>query len=250
MFKKTFIAIALTAGLFLTAIPTEAAPKLEIAAPEFDFGYVPQNSKISHKFTLHSAGDDSLRIIKVIPGCGCTKTPLEKSELAPGEKTDLEVIFSTGRYGSRVTKRPKIQSNVEKQVDVVIIHANVVKRPDSTQPVIIKPYKLDISQFGDKARNEMKFTITNVSDSDLNVRLIDLPKDLFEVTLAENIAAGKTAEGLLKLRPEALETPFEKSFTFECDDTETSRFTVPVKRAVKVPGASKPMTANIKKKSQ
>jgi len=250
MLKKFHIAVLLLGGLLLTAPPGEAASRLVIDAPEFDFGYVPQNSKISHKFALQSAGDDSLKIVKVIPGCGCTQTPLDKRELAPGESTDLEVIFNTGRYSSRVTKRPKIQSNDDKKVDDVIIHATVVRRPDSTQPVIVKPYKLDISQFGEKKRNEMKFTITNVSEQDLKIRLIDLAEDMFEVTVVENIGAGETAEGVLRIRPEAVDMPFEKSFTFECSDDASSRFTVPVKRAVKTPGASKPMTANIKKKPQ
>jgi len=250
MLKKPFLAIALVAGLLCTSPPAEAASKLVIDAPEFDFGYVPQNAKISHKFSLHSAGEDSLKILKVVPGCGCTKTPLEKTELGPGERTDLEVIFSTGHYTNRITKRPKIQTNGVPQFDAVIIHSNVVRRPDSTQPVVIKPYKLDISQFGDKPRDEMAFTITNVSGNDLNVRLIDLPGDLFEITLVEKIVAGGTVQGLLKLHPDALETPFEKSFTIECDDETATRFTIPVKRAVKMPGASKPMTADIRKKSK
>lgn len=250
MLKKTITAIMLVGTLVLTISTAEAAPKMMIEDAEFDFGYVPQNAKISHKFTLKSIGTDSVKIVKVTPGCGCTKTPLAKTELAPGESTELEVIFSTGRYTNRITKHPRIETNEQKGKYNVVIHSNVVRRPDSTQPVTIKPYKLDISQFGEKTRDEMAFTVTNVSDSDLKVRLIDLPKDIFEVTLAESIPAGKTAEGLLRLRPDAVNMSFEKSFTLECDDQASSRFTVPVKRSVKTPGASKPMSATIKKKSQ
>nr|MBN2277055.1 hypothetical protein [candidate division Zixibacteria bacterium] len=42
--------------------------KLAIPEPDFDFGFVPQHSKISHVFWLHSTGTDSLNIIKVSPG--------------------------------------------------------------------------------------------------------------------------------------------------------------------------------------
>jgi hypothetical protein len=49
-------------------VPPPAAPRLEIPEPEFDFGFVPQNVKISHVFWLHSAGTDTLKIIKVNPG--------------------------------------------------------------------------------------------------------------------------------------------------------------------------------------
>jgi hypothetical protein len=49
-------------------VPPPAAPRLDIPEPEFDFGFVPQNAKISHVFWLHSAGTDTLKIIKVNPG--------------------------------------------------------------------------------------------------------------------------------------------------------------------------------------
>ena len=46
----------------------QAAPHLTIKEPVFDFGFVPQHSKISHVFWLNSTGDDTLKIIKVTPG--------------------------------------------------------------------------------------------------------------------------------------------------------------------------------------
>jgi hypothetical protein len=45
-----------------------AGPKMTIGENEFDFGYVPQASKVSHDFWLHSTGDSTLKIIKVNPG--------------------------------------------------------------------------------------------------------------------------------------------------------------------------------------
>jgi len=45
-----------------------AAPRLTIPVTEFNFGFVPQNSTISHKFWLVSTGDDTLKILKVVPG--------------------------------------------------------------------------------------------------------------------------------------------------------------------------------------
>ena len=45
-----------------------AAPRLTIPQTDFNFGNVPQNAKIAHVFWLHSTGDDSLKILKVVPG--------------------------------------------------------------------------------------------------------------------------------------------------------------------------------------
>jgi hypothetical protein len=43
-------------------------PRLTISQTSFVFGYVPQHSTISHVFWLHSTGDDTLRILKIVPG--------------------------------------------------------------------------------------------------------------------------------------------------------------------------------------
>jgi len=51
-----------------------AEPQLTIPEAVFDFGYVPQNSTISHIYWLHSTGTDTLKITEVRPGCGCTAT--------------------------------------------------------------------------------------------------------------------------------------------------------------------------------
>ncbi|UCC45275.1 MAG: hypothetical protein JSU65_04980 [Candidatus Zixiibacteriota bacterium] len=102
---------------------------------------------------------------------------------------------------------------------------------------MIKPYKLDISQFSPtKIRDEMKFNITNVSDEDLKVALISKPEGLFDLKLPDKVEAGKSAQGTLKLQPEAIETSFEKSFTIELSDSKATRFTVPVKRKMQNPG--------------
>lgn len=42
--------------------------KMELLETDFDFGYVPQDSKVSHIFWLKNIGEDSLEIINVKPG--------------------------------------------------------------------------------------------------------------------------------------------------------------------------------------
>lgn len=130
-------------------------------------------------------------------------------------------------------KRPRIQTNEGPPDKYVQIITNVVPRPDSTYPIVIKPYKLDLSQFGEKVRDKIKFKISNISDQKLNLSMISYSKDYFEVKLPKSISAGKTAEGELKLKKLAIDKSFEKSFTFELNDQQKSRFTVPVKRTLR-----------------
>ena len=42
-------------------------PQLTIVEPQFDFGFAPQGSKLTHSFWLKSTGDDTLRIIQIYP---------------------------------------------------------------------------------------------------------------------------------------------------------------------------------------
>lgn len=118
--------------------------------------------------------------------------------------------------------------------------ADVMARPDSSYPIQIKPYKLDISQFGEKVRDEMKFTISNVSDHDLDLTLLAGLGQLGSVDLPKSIAAGKTASATVKLSKKGIDEDFEKSFTISLNDESKSRFTVPIKRTVKSPAAAGP----------
>lgn len=229
-----------SAGLILSlALITPAAYSAPAAAVDesaFDFGYVPQQAKISHVFKIKSIGDDTLKIIQVIPGCGCTKAPLEKSALAPGETTNLEVVFSTGAYQGRVSKHPKFVTNEPTPEHRLEFLSTVLVRPDSSYPLVIQPRMLDLSGDGSTAQEATTIRITNVSDSPVNLSLIEAPEGWFEVTLPASIPAGGSAEATVRLVEDAGPGTFEKSFTLELNDTQTSRYTVPVKR--KVSGAT------------
>lgn len=230
--------------LLLLAVGTAklaAAPRLSIAETSFDFGFSPQNAKLSHVFWLKAEGADSLNILKVVPGCGCTKAPLERSHLAGGDSTRLEIIFSTGKRRGQVSKSPSIQTNAGGPDQRVRIVTHIVTRPDSTFPIIITPYKLTLGQFTDKQRKERSFTIENISTDEIPIRLIAHPSDLFAVDLPAEIGPQSAAECSLVLKEAGLTRSFEKSFTIELGDAKKTRFTIPVKHLAKP--FSKPVTS-------
>lgn len=112
----------------------------------------------------------------------------------------------------------------------------MVAKPDSTYPIRIKPYKFDVSQFGEMSVDSREFVIENVSDTELDITLVDMPEGMFTVKLPKNVGAGETAKGLLTLSDEYLDKEFEKSLTIELNDEAKTRFTIPVKRTLRVPG--------------
>lgn len=153
--------------------------------------------------------------------------------IAVGDSTRLEIIFDTKSYSNVVSKSPRIQTNEGPPDKFVRISANVVTRPDSTYPVVIKPYKLDLTQFGEKVRSEIKFTINNVSTTNLQPTLVSAPDQLLEVVLPKSIPAGKSGEGLVVLKKSALDKAIDKSITVQFNDEKQSRFTIPVKRQIR-----------------
>jgi len=231
--KTTLSLVLVFTFLLIGAGVVSAQPKMVIPNPEFDFGYVPQHSKITHKFWMHSTGSDTLKIVNVRPGCGCTKAPLEKSELAVGDSTYVEVIYSTKTYRGKQSKRPSITTNMGTAPMRVNFTAEVVTNPQETYPIKISPYKFDISQFGEKERSKLEFKIENVSESDVNVSLIDMDDKYFKVKLPSKIKAGGTESGEVEIYDEYINSEFEKSITIELNDPDHSRFTIPVKRTIR-----------------
>lgn len=119
------------------------------------------------------------------------------------------------------------------------ITATVVPRPDSTYPIIIEPYKIDLSQLGDKVINESPVTIKNVSDKTLKIERIAAEGNYFNLDLPKEVGPGEKVTGKVELLKGAETDSFEKSFTIEVvpsdnDEAARARFTVPVKRTVRV----------------
>lgn len=64
---RLFAAFLLLAFFLLSSF-VMAQPKMYLAEEEFDFGYVPQSSRIAHVFWIKSVGDDTLKIIDIKTG--------------------------------------------------------------------------------------------------------------------------------------------------------------------------------------
>ena len=60
--------IMLLALTFLLSSLVLAQAKMYLPHESFDFGYTPQNCKVSHVFWIKSVGSDSLKIIDIKPG--------------------------------------------------------------------------------------------------------------------------------------------------------------------------------------
>jgi len=123
------LAMAPRAG-FTQSQTSGPQPSLEIAQASYNFGTVLNGPPVTHVFKLKNAGAGKLIIGQVLPSCGCTVAKPTKTELGPGETSEIDVTLSTsalnGQSGHTVTiatNDPKHQmatltmvGNVELQV--------------------------------------------------------------------------------------------------------------------------------------
>lgn len=207
-----------------------AGPQLTIKEPTFNFGFVPQKSKITYPFWLYSTGDEPLKILKVVPGWGCTKAPLDKSELTVGDSTKLEITFDTGNFRRRTIKRPRLETNEGPLHKYLKIISDIMVHPDSSYPVTIVPYKLNTKLLTLNSSNELEFKINNVSESIVSLSKIYVPDQYYTVILPKKIEPGETKIGKIKLTVEGNASNFENSFTILADNGRKFRFTIPVTR--------------------
>lgn len=230
---RVFLPLVASA-LVILAVGVLAGPQITVPEDSFDFGKVAQRAVVSHTFWIHSTGDDTLRINKVVPGCGCTKAPLADSVLAPGDSTHLDIFFSTKSYRGYVTKRPYLETNVGPEKTFLAIHAHLLVNPDSAFPVILQPGRLDVSQFSETPRRKATFLIQNIGKEDLDLTLIDYPKDYFDVKFPGKVKAGESVQGEVIVHEDRLTEEFEHSLTFTIGDNDKTPHSLPVKRMYKV----------------
>lgn len=214
-----------------------AESKMLVEDTTFDFGISPQQSKLSRIFWLKSVGDDTLKIFRVLPGCGCTQMPLDKYDIAPGDSAKLEIIFNSGKYTGKVIKRPQIQMTDHFLPQLLIIESYILADNREAFPVRISPGKLDISQNNKREVSQAKFRIENVSDKELQIETLETSSGYLLVSLPDKIGAGETIELIMKIDLESIKRSFAKSLTFAVTPTgggERTIFTLPVTRTYRV----------------
>ena len=137
-------------------------------------------------------------------------------------------------------KRPRIYFNGG-LTRTLSITSTVTQHPDSTSPVVINPYKLNLSEYTEVPVTENVFEFRNVTANPLHPVLIAAPDSLLEVLLPEIVPAHATAQGRILLTFAGIDTSFQKSITVAFDDEELTRFTIPVTRVIRyTPASSQP----------
>lgn len=89
-----------------------SAPAIVVDPPTANLGRQVENKgEYNFRFTVKNTGDEVLQITRVRPGCSCTKVELKKTELAPGESTEMTGVLTTRGVEGLMSKGIILTSN-------------------------------------------------------------------------------------------------------------------------------------------
>ncbi|MEW5701949.1 MAG: hypothetical protein AB1792_06950 [Candidatus Zixiibacteriota bacterium] len=149
----------------------------------------------------------------------------------------MEIIFATGHYSSKVMKSASIICNSTGFVPGLSISAFPIKSPDSMTVFTCTPYALDLDTDrpdGQKHAWEYEVKVKNVSSADLALSVVSQPDRFIRVEAPKSdIGPGKEKTIKIKIEPDVADTLFTKSFTLEASDSAKTRFTFPIKKAMR-----------------
>uniref|UniRef100_UPI00404ABB5C DUF1573 domain-containing protein n=1 Tax=Fulvivirga sp. TaxID=1931237 RepID=UPI00404ABB5C len=112
-------------------VEQKAGPEIAFAEEKFEFGDIYQGDKVEHVFKFENVGTETLVITNVQTTCGCTVPAWPRDPIAPGQESEIKVVFnSTGKIG-RVTKVITIVSNAVNPNSKVTIVTNILPKKES-----------------------------------------------------------------------------------------------------------------------
>lgn len=93
------------------AMPTAKGANPVMDHEEYDFGNVPEGTKVVHVFHLKNTGSEDLYIQDVDAGCNCTTTDYTFEPIAPGSSTPIKVTFDSNTKVGTQLKNVVISTN-------------------------------------------------------------------------------------------------------------------------------------------
>jgi len=99
-------------GQAATPAATNAlGPRMTFATNEYQFGRVTQGTLVKYVFIVSNAGDQTLIISRVSPGCHCTTAGDWARQVEPGKTGVIPIQFDSGSFFGDVTKTITVASN-------------------------------------------------------------------------------------------------------------------------------------------
>lgn len=166
---------------------------------------------------------------------------MKKTELAIGDSTKLEILYNTGSSVSRERKYVEVTSNdVASGFNRLEVTAEVKPKPDTLLTLTYSPYILEFIEEEKGKLKENKVEFINIGKEEYKFKILDYPRDLYEVKLSQEVLKpGKKMELKVKPLKGFPRDNVRKSLTLEVKGEKEFRITIPLKKE-KPPVASSP----------
>lgn len=177
---------------------------------EWDFGYLPQNSEVSHRFYVCNTGPSPLRVTKIKAGCSCTSVSKIDHPISPGDSAAIAVTLKSGRYHHSVAKTTEVHTDDPGTPILELkIRAYIVKKEEPCGEVAVTPHKLTWrADRGVLAVAADTVAITNTGTDSLQVIIRHPPETtIADITTPPHLAPGETSALVFHA---AASAPFEE----------------------------------------
>ena len=213
-----------------SVIDAQAGPIIRLPEELFDFGFVPEGLKATHRYWVVNDGDDTLLIQRVQPTCGCTTVPLPTDQVSPGDSVPLDLVFDTQRFKGKVYKSVHVYSNEKRIVDSAEVNlrriyfmAEIGREDDYVK---VEPQTAYLDTVG---KTEQVITVTNKDDKPYTVRVSSQPPSYLELDIPKEVIAPKSqAKIVLREGPDTPIGDYTGSMTFTFEGPRTFSVTVPI----------------------
>ena len=210
--------LILTGACSLTMCPfftetayAEVETSLEIPETGFNFGTVPEGSRVKHEFELKNLGKAEIKILKIVPSCGCTAAVATSKTIQPEISERILVEFdTTGFIGDKTRTIELITSDLKQEQITLTLKGTVLPN------ALIEPRKLDFGElspgsdetdwqreFSVSLADSAELTLGKVAASSKNVEIKELSRSAdkrsgrFQVTVLKTVARGDLRDRIL-----------------------------------------------------
>lgn len=178
---KKILKLAALAGFFFSN--AGASQILQVIPGTFDFGWCPDNAKVSADFVIKNTGTDMVPLTAVQPTCGCTASEFTPGNLSTNDEKKIGLTFNTRGYAnSAFNKNAKVKTD-KSELEYTVHLKGHVTDPNAK----VFPTGDGIAAFEPGASSKTKdITIVNKADGDVSLNIVQKPAEWAQVKLERN----------------------------------------------------------------
>jgi len=202
--------------------PGRSGPSIQFAESVHDFGRIDAGSVVTHEFVFTNAGNATLEILDVRPGCGCTTAGGWDKQVAPGQTGRIPLAFNSAGYSGTVAKSVLIACND-------LVRSNVFLQVKATiwRPIDTTPQSAYFHLSSDATSNETRIVrIVNNLEAPLTLSQPVWTNETFRVAL-RTVTPGREFELAVTVRPSSVSTFVQTPITLKTSVTNLPVLTIP-----------------------